>query len=32
MLKFGMWGANGGENLQCKNDFNSRREHRSTYV
>ena len=32
LLKFGMWGAEGGGHLQYKNYSNSRREHRATYA
>ena len=32
MLKFGMWGAEGGGNLQSKNDSNSRREPGAMYA
>ena len=32
LLKFGMWGPEGGGNLQYKNDSNSSREHGATYA
>jgi len=32
LLKFGMWGAEGGERLHYENDLISTREHRATYA
>ena len=32
LLKFDMWGAEGGGHVQYKNDSNSKREHRAMYV
>jgi len=32
LLKFGVWGAEGGRRLPYKNDLSSAREHRATYV
>jgi len=32
LLKFGMWGAEGGGHLHCENNLSSTREHGATYV
>jgi len=32
LLKFGMWGAEGGGRLHCINNLSSTREHGATYA